>query len=275
MINFLSLFSCIGGLDRGLELAGLRCIAQVEIDPWCRRILSQHWPNIPKYDDVIKFCRRLYDCDPEGEDGEANCPRCNEDFSRCACIGTDQFIDECGVPDLIAGGDPCQRNANCWRHGGGSPSLGYEFIRIVAELRPRFVLRENPSVTRADAPWPWQRFRGELERLGYAVLPFRLRACCVGADHRRERLFLLAALPDSNPARLQGNVSEIMARADRWRCNADAARSNRWHPASRICRGVDGISHRVDRLKGLGNAVDIRVGHFIGSLLMNAAGEAA
>lgn len=151
-----SLFSGIGGLDLGLERAGFDIKWQVEKDEWCRRVLKRHWPSVQRFED-IKDC------------GAHNL----------------------SPVDLICGGDPCQRNSNAWRHGDGSPSLGDEFIRIVDECRPRLVLRENPSTVRKDAPWPWWRFRRNLEELGYAVLPFRLRACCVGLDHRRERLFLL------------------------------------------------------------------------------------
>jgi predicted DNA-binding protein YlxM (UPF0122 family) len=52
-LTFGSLFAGIGGFDLGLERAGMTCRWQVEIDPWCRLVLAKHWPDVPKYDDVI------------------------------------------------------------------------------------------------------------------------------------------------------------------------------------------------------------------------------
>ena len=41
-MTFGSLFSGIGGIDLGLERAGMECRWQVEIDPYCRKVLAKH-----------------------------------------------------------------------------------------------------------------------------------------------------------------------------------------------------------------------------------------
>ncbi len=51
-MKFGSLFSGIGGMDLGLDRAGMECVFQVEIDDCCTRVLSKHWPDVPKWGDI-------------------------------------------------------------------------------------------------------------------------------------------------------------------------------------------------------------------------------
>ena len=51
-LTFISLFAGIGGIDLGLERAGMRCVAQVEIDDYCTKVLAKHWPSVPRFRDV-------------------------------------------------------------------------------------------------------------------------------------------------------------------------------------------------------------------------------
>ena len=54
-MKFGSLFSGIGGLDLGLERAGMECRWQVEINEFCQKILRKHWPNIKLISSVEAF----------------------------------------------------------------------------------------------------------------------------------------------------------------------------------------------------------------------------
>lgn len=245
MMTVGSLFAGIGGFDLGFQRAGYTIKWQVEIDPYCRRVLAKHWPNVKRWDDVRTF-------PPEG------------DWSV----------------DVIVGGDPCQENSAARAYGNkcSQPSLGNEFIRVVDELRPRVVLRENPSHIRKDAPWPWQRFRWELERIGYVVLPFRLRACCFGADHQRQRVFLLAenthtVRKSEGWAECKDSRETLSSVQGAWR-GANIPTMDSF--SSWLCtraeelRTRDGFSGGVDvhRIRGLGNAVVPQVAEWIARQLV-------
>lgn len=82
-MKFISLFAGIGGLDLGLERAGMECVAQVEIDDFCQKVLTKHWPNVPKFKDVKDV-------------GKHNLP----------------------TADLICGGFPCQPHSYAGKRKG-------------------------------------------------------------------------------------------------------------------------------------------------------------
>lgn len=237
-LTFGSLFAGIGGFDLGFERAGMRCRWQVEIDDYATRVLEKHWPDVTRFRDVR-------------ECGSHNL----------------EWVD------VICGGDPCQANSAAGK--STKQSLGGEFIRIVDALRPRIVVRENPSLIRKDAPWPWWRFRSELESLGYACLPFRLRACCLGGKHRRDRLFVLGTLPDANGDRLEGwarSASEMETMEP-----ARLVEKAHWPqiPTHRGFNSRAGIPDYVAAVTSIGNAVVPQIAEWIGRRIVEMQGTEA
>jgi len=267
-----SLFSGIGGLELGLERAGMTVIWQVENDKYATRVLEKHWPKVKRYGDI-------------------------------------KSIDWNNVerPDLICGGFPCQ-DISCAGKGvgikkGTRSGLWKEFYKAIRALRPQYVLIENVAMLA-------NRGLGivltDLAEAGYDAEWFTLSAADVGAPHRRERLFIVAhsdnrqrngteeeirtgrdasngGSPDvvnTEKPGLQGLIATRIFGPDgclakcRSRCQwaEDPADTN---PASKsyVGRVAHGVPSRVDRLKCLGNAVVPQVAEIIGRAIKEEAGR--
>jgi DNA (cytosine-5)-methyltransferase 1 len=154
MLTVGSLFSGIGGIDLSCEWAGMQIIWQCEIDNFCRKVLTKHWPEVPKYGDI----RQLH-----------NPPR----------------------PDVIVGGFPCQPFSVAGKQRGEEDDryLWPEMLRIIQETKPRWVVGENVAglVNMVEFEYTLT----SLENEGYEVQPLIIPACGVGANHRRERVFIV------------------------------------------------------------------------------------
>jgi DNA (cytosine-5)-methyltransferase 1 len=105
-------------------------------------------------------------------------------------------------PALVAGGPPCQPWSSAGLQQGFSDPRGQlvdHFIRLVAELRPSFVLMENvrglvTAVGPSGKPGEALRLiQSRLEKIGYASTVALLNAADYGAAQRRVRLFLVAS----------------------------------------------------------------------------------
>jgi site-specific DNA-cytosine methylase len=61
-VKVISVFSGVGGLDKGFEEAGCEVVAQVEIEPFCQAVLKTHWPNVWRWSDIKTFSASLVAC---------------------------------------------------------------------------------------------------------------------------------------------------------------------------------------------------------------------
>ena len=153
-----SLFSGIGGIDLGLERAGMETVWQAEIDEKCQQVLAHHWPNVRRYSDVRQVhapgaCdqdgRRLRRSD--GDDRRQGVPRSQPD-ERPADGGVPRrsahSCPDCLAPvDLVCGGFPCQDLSVAGKRAGlaGERSgLWHDFRRVIAESLPLGSHRERP-----------------------------------------------------------------------------------------------------------------------------------
>jgi len=232
-MRVLDLFSGIGGFSLGLERAGMKTVAFCEIDPYCRKVLAKHWPEVPCYDDI-----RTLTAERLAADGIA--------------------------VDLICGGFPCQDISVAGRGAGldGERSgLWSEYARLIGELRPRFVIVENVSALLARG---MGRVLGDLAALGYDAEWHCIPASHVGAPHDRDRIWLVAYPIGSAGAWTWGGGDIRMGRQQQsfpWNRTKECA-------LAYARRMDDGLSRVVDRTNGLRNAVVPQIPEMIGRAIM-------
>lgn len=238
--TYLSLFSGIGGLDLGLDRAGMTCVGQVEWNPYCREVLAHHWPEVPRHDDV------------------RTAPAWWLGGSRPAV-------------DLVAGGFPCQPFSVIGnRRGIADERWGWPWmLDVIRAVGPRYVLVENVPGLLADTD-AFGTVLADLADLGFDAQWSIVSACAVGAPHVRERLFLLAHAPRHDgeqpmhlPAAVpQGRAGTGAAGGDAW--------PDGWLPEPAVGRVADGLPKRVvaPALRGLGNAVVPQVAEVVGRMIL-------
>lgn len=262
-----SLFSGIGGLELGLEWAGVGdTVWQVEADDWCNEVLAKHWPNVDRYGDV----RDVTGCHDITRDLDDDC--------RCPCTIL-------APVDVLCVGFPCQDVSDSQGAGlaGHRSGLWFEMLRLVRELRPRFVVVENVAALSTRG---LDVVLGGLAASGYDAIWFPLRAASVGAPHGRGRVFVVAyANGDGFEPVAAPRIHVRGARRDHFdRCSAFppgprdgegawATYRSSGGPEPAICRGVDGFPSRLDRrrLAALGNAVVPQVAEVVGRVVIELA----
>lgn len=110
-----------------------------------------------------------------------------------------------GCVDLVTAGFPCQPWSAAGKRKGEEDDrwIWPDIARIIADCQPSLVFLENVSL---DA---FRRPRADLEDLGFRVPPaIRVSASDVGAPHRRDRWWVLAAHPDRDYLRQEQGRGE-------------------------------------------------------------------
>lgn len=242
-MKVLDLFSGIGGFSLGLERAGMKTVAFCEIDPYCRRVLAKHWPEIPIYDDV--------------------------------CTLTAERLASDGISvDLICGGFPCQDISfagNGAGLAGERSGLWREYARIIGEVRPRFIIVENVAALLHRGLGD---VLGDLAALRYDAEWEVLSACECGAPHTRHRMFLVAyANGKYGRARIRDSAFfhiSSLQRSDIF-AGARSGWNARMENPSSLYGGAYGIPFGLDRNKGIGNAIVPQIPELIGRAIIAAA----
>lgn len=244
-------------------------MAFCEIDPFCRKVLRKHWPEVPCYEDITKL---------------------NSDVLRADGIAV----------DAICGGFPCQdisfAGSGAGIKDGTRSGLWSHYARLIGELRPKYIIVENVAALLTRG---LDRVLGDLAALGYDAEWHCIPASAVGAPHRRDRLWIVAyakcdgwhqaplvryfeqlgrclsASCKKGGSKTTKSLYGSSSISD-WGCfeaasydSHDSERpsiSNHWDYEPEVGRVVDGISIELvqDEIHALGNAVVPQISEIIG-----------
>jgi len=209
-LNELALFAGAGGGLLASQLIGFRTICAVELDEYRRCVLVQRQndghlnPPFPIWDDICTFDGRPWR----------------------------------GLVDIITGGFPCQAYSTAASGKNNADDLWPEMRRVVADVAPSYVFAENVSRVAIDAA------ADDLEQMGYKTKAISLSAKDVGADHVRERYWLLA---------YANNKSELLRRFNAEMAFMCCVEKNVWESNAGSERISDGMAYRMEQLEAIGN----------------------
>lgn len=167
-----------------------------------------------------------------------------------------------GCVDILSGGFPCQPFSHAGlRKATDDPRHLFPYILGgIRECRPSIVFLENVdgiiSARTGSGESVLKYVLRSLEDVGYRSTAGIFSASEVGAPHRRKRVFILAHTDNAGleGCAEAGDVSRVWSQSHEQFTGCGSGETE-WSTESDVGRVVDGCSHRVDRLRLLGNGV--------------------
>ena len=218
-------------------------VAFVEQDKYCQKVLKKHWADVPIIDDIRDYRHGegsvITDTTEQGLEGptgkgvQGNIPRPAKRGN-----GPEQERTKPEKPvygrraiDLLTGGFPCQPFSQAGLRRGTEDDryLWPEMLRVIQEAKPRWIIGENVT---GIINMGLETTVLDLEGEGYEVELLVLPAASVGSWHKRDRVWIIANLPDPNSEGSQRYRRECQLREDSketspCRGSADDANSKR------------------------------------------------
>lgn len=170
-MNYVGLFEGISGFGLAFKRAGATIQAVCEIDKTCQSVLRRHHPEAEVISDVKAINKYTFQ-------GKAI--------------------------DILAGGFPCQDlSVAGLRKGlaGERSGLWFEFIRIIGDHKPRWVVIENvPGLLSSNGGRDFAVILRGLVKRGYGVCWRVFDSQYDGVAQRRNRVFIVASLGSASCA---------------------------------------------------------------------------
>ena len=261
-----SLFAGIGGIDLGFERAGFETVWQVEINSYCRKVLARHFPNAERFEDVRTVGRHnLKPVDVIA--GGFPCQDISNAGKRAGIEGerSGLWSEYARIIGELRPKYVLVENV--------SALLGRGMGRVLGDLSTLGYDAEWEIISAADVGAPHLRERVWIVAyaqhdglsLGWrdediSPLSFELRGICgderSGSDEQAG-----ATLADSHSRDAQrvfaGSIDQEERGEPRERStgSCDAGSGGQWEIEPNVGRVAHGVPSRVDRLRGLGNAV--------------------
>ena len=228
--SIVSFCSGYGGIERGLELAGIlhRVVTHVEIEAFSVAVL------------VKEMEKGYLDASPI--------------WTNLKTFPAKQF---CGKVHGITAGYPCQPFSVAGsQKGKDDPRHLWPYILDhIKAIKPAWVFLEN---VRGHVKNGLREVLADLGEADYRSSWEIFSAKEVGAPHRRERVFVLAHANSIRPQRIWQNSNQKGRERQEERPSRlrdGTGRGSHWEIEPAVGRVANGITNRVDRLRILGNGV--------------------
>ncbi|MGR3303778.1 MAG: DNA cytosine methyltransferase [Candidatus Scalindua sp.] len=307
-MNVLDLFSGIGGFSLGLERAGFKTIAFCEIDSFCRKVLKKHWPDVVCYEDIRELngdeikadvITGGYPCQPfshaGNRAGEADDRHLWPEMYRIIKVVRPRWVIAENVAGHISMGldtvlsDLESEGYTCWTFVIPACAVDARHRRdrvwIIANSEfKRAGIRTQNEGGAARIISDQNRKHSEEEQRLNDIECRSVRDSNVadtnaerqpqqegGEQDKRGRVINSSKKTFTNsPGNCRNGIREARKERQRLsfgRCNSEP---NSWPTEPNVGRVAHGVSGRVDRLKGLGNAVVPQIPELIGRAIMEA-----
>ena len=171
------LFAGIGGFGLAAQWAGIDNIWANEIDPFACKVLTKNFPNTTIYEKDIRQITK----------------------------------ETTASVDIISGGFPCQPFSQAGKRKGTDDNryLWPEMLRVIRELQPKYVIGENVAgLLSMENGETLKTILSDLENEGYNNEVFLIPACAKGAWHRRDRLWIISYVSNTDSSRYIHRESE-------------------------------------------------------------------